>query len=603
MKTRLKAGFFISKNKGKIKMANIEKKFSDIVLWDKNPRPASNENERAELKANLQHNGQIMPLISRKKGNKSEVIAGQNRLICIGELIKEGLWPENRKIILEESDLDDDEALNIATSENINIPMHPMNQYEAFQRLFENGRSIVDISNSYGTTPKIVEQRLSYAKLNEKARELVKTGVRDLHWASAMTMASSDEQNKIIQEIDDDPRTYKNSHEVKARLLDRLVPLTHALFKYNKSDKNLIRKDLFDDEVQKYMDHDDFWPKQNEEILKLIDKRKKEGWKKVSLVNANDFDIYKYNEGVTEKEKAEVIFVKHENGEIVEKSGLSLRFQEKINSIDDEDENAADDIFNSDSDDILTKAREEINNDSDDNHYVESRSTKINIKKEKAAIVQKIMLEDQKLAIATVVAGLIKKDTGAILKGKEYSDIKDIDSKSPSRLKITDRITFASATLINNNIDPTLDSAQLIPLLYKLDMDDLMYLMQVEITRNVSTDLPKINHIYETLLESSNTLVNDHWAINRVFLETLSIKSLKALAEKILPNRLQNKIGKSKLDIIETIAQISDNIQGAGDTLTPEEKDIFCSWSPEDLIGTQIIQHNNDVNDGSEIFE
>ena len=55
-------------------MSTVERKHSELVEWDGNPRPAASYETRTEMRASLAHTGQIMPLIGREKGNKVEIM-------------------------------------------------------------------------------------------------------------------------------------------------------------------------------------------------------------------------------------------------------------------------------------------------------------------------------------------------------------------------------------------------------------------------------------------------------------------------------------------------------------------------------------------------
>lgn len=593
-------------------MKNLEKTFNQLIEWQDNPRPVASKEDRAEMKANLQHNGQITPLITRPSGKKSEVIAGRNRLTSIGELIEEGLWPKDKPIMVSERVMDDAEALNIATSENINIPMHPMHQFEAFNRLIEQGRNIVDIANTYGVSRRIVEQRLSYAKLDERARDIVKSGERDLDWASSMTVASLSEQEAILDEMKADPRRYRNSQEVKSRLMDELVPLSYALFDEEKAEADKIRKDLFDEEDQLYMKQSDFIPLQDKALEELVEERKKEGWSKVSVVSERNFDLYRYNDGITDKEKAEVIFIRYANGEVVERQGMALRFEERINDIDENDEEAAENIFGGDdSEDISydeVSIRADLAEEEEVDTFVESKKTNQLLEKERAAAIQAMLLKDKKLNLATLVAGLIHPTCARVLEGKPYTHLSDLDKESPSRIVIEEKTQNANNLLKEAGIDATLGYSETLDKLYLMEEDELMFILQVEMARKVATELPRIQQMYENTLVTSDTAISEHWKITRTFLETLTSKSIRGLGIKILPPRFNAKLGGSKSDMIETIAQIAEDISQGGSRLTEEEKDVFNSWAPKILGGTNANKIDNSIfaedhDEGAAIFQ
>jgi len=567
-------------------MSTVERKFEDMVEWDGNPRPPASAETRSEMRASLQHTGQIMPLIGREKGNKVEIVAGRNRLRSIGELISENLWPADKPIIVQIREMTDAEALEIATSENINIPMHPMHQFEAFKRMVELGKDPIDIANTYGVSQRIVERRLSFAKLDERARELVKNNERDLEWASAMTLASPSEQNAILEEIDVDPRRFRGANEIRSRMQDDLIPLSYAIFDVSKADDKLVRRDLFDPNDESYMHRKDFLPLQDAALKVAVEEAKNDGWADVVVTTEKEFDIYKYVDNV-EKSKGSVIFVRHSTGEIVIYQGMALRFEEKISSISAEDEDAAASIFGDDNDDADIDIRAMLSDEEDENVYVESSRTVKHLKKEKAAIAQKMILEDPKAAMAVTIAGLIGASTARPLDGKPFEDLADLDKESLARRAIEEKSQLAHDIMRSAKIDPYSEYPELLKGLYSLSEGDLMIIYQVELARRIPTDLPRLDALTDGLLDATKTTISEHWVIDRTFLSTLSVKSLRALAENVLPARLLGKLGKGKGDSVETIAEIALDAHQSGGRLDATERNALKAWAPKELGGDQ----------------
>lgn len=558
------------------------RKYSDLTVWEGNPRPAASASDRAEMKASLAHVGQLMPLITRPTANGAQIIAGQNRFLNIGELIAEGTWPSDKEIIVDERDLDDAAALELATSENISITMHPMHQFEAFSRLIEMGRTIVDIANGYGTTTRIVEQRLSYAKLEPRARELVKSNERDLDWASAMTMASMAEQEQMLDEIESEPRRYRTAHEIRSRLQDELVSLDTAIFDLAGIDDKLVRRDLFDPADQVYMKLSDFLPLQDAALSGKIEARKAEGWKAVEVLTARDFDIYRYNTGVTDMAAAMVVFVRHLNGAIEEHIGLALRHEERVAQISDEDADAAESIFGEESE-AVAKVREEISaEDEQPDSFIEGRKTELNVKAERAALVHKAILEDKRTAMVCTLAGLIGVSAARPLTGSPFKDLGVIDPDAPARIVIEEKSAAISKVYIEHGVNPADTYDELLVALAKLSDDELDLAFRVELARNIPTDLRRIDALYKGI--SSFAGASNDWMLTRAYLETLSSGSLRALVKMLLPARLHSKAGKSRADMIETLVQVAHDARKGGGRLGHDERETFNAFRPEMLV-------------------
>lgn len=592
-------------------MSTTERKFSDLVEWEGNPRPAASFEERSEMRASLAHTGQIMPLIAREAGDKTEVVAGRNRMRSIAELIEDGRWDADKPILVHVREMDDAQALEVATSENINIPMHPMHQYEAFSRMVEMGKDPLEIANTYGVSERVVERRLSFAKLDERARDLVKRNERDLDWASAMTIASPKEQDAIIQEIETDPRRFRSAHEIRSRLQDDLVPMSHAMFDAATVTSDTVRRDLFDENDESYMHRKDFMPLQDKALADAVEKAKADGWSDVQVMTDKEFDIYKYVDGVNDKSKAMVIFVRHSSGEIVTYEGMSLRYEERISTIAKDDEDAAADIFG-DSDSIDDELQAKVLEESDEDRYIEGPKTSRHLDKERAAIIQKMIIDDPKAAMAVTIAGLVGGSAARPLEGKTFGDLTDLDSDSVARRAIEEKARLSYDIMSKAGIDPMSDYPQLLSGLYGLSEGDLMIIYQSELARRVTTDIKRMKDLYETLLDVTDTTVADHWTLDRTFLSTLSVKSIHGLAGDILPPRLTGKLGRSKSDAVETLAEIAQDAREEGGRLATDERRAFTSWAPKGLGGEQYeglasalggdFLADDDDDDGAAIF-
>jgi ParB/RepB/Spo0J family partition protein len=574
-----------------------------LVRWEGNPRPQASETVRSELKASIADKGVIMPLIVREKDGSAgiyEVIGGDTRRDIVSELVAEGLWDATREIPVDiRNDLvgDDVAALDIAVSNNIHVPMHPMDQFYAFNQLVEMGRDIQQVANAYGVSQRVVEQRLSYAKLDERARQLVKNDQRDLDWAAAMTMASDEEQDEMLREIENDARRYQSAHEIRRRLDDDLISTSQALFDVTKVNATLVRKDLFDPSGASYMKKSEFVPLQEEALKELVAQRESEGWKKVSVVSHRDFDRYKYNDGVTVKEMGEVIFVRTQSGAIVEHAGLSLRVEERINNISDEDEDIGSALFGEtavegNEEEIEERkriARAEITKDPT---YLEGRKTKRYIEVSRAVISQAIIMEDPRFAVASTVAGFLMNSAPKLVEGRVFSDLTEMDETNPARVIVERHLDGMRQIMESGNIDLSKPYIEVVMSLLSLDDQQLMTLLKTSLAKRVATDLHRSEMLFEAAMEVSENPLKTYWRPDRAYLETLSKESLDALAKKILPGRLYNKLTGSKSDYIETIAQIVDDAHDDGMRLGEEERNILTSWAPVSLGGVKENENN-----------
>lgn len=570
-------------------------KLSQLSRWEGNPRKP--EPVKPELKANIAAKGILQPLICRPNGkDKYEVIAGGNRLEIIQELVAEGVWPEDREIPISnrtELEGDDSAALDVAISENLRLPMHPMKQFEAFLRLIEGDKNITikTIANTYGVSPRVVEQRLSYAKLEQEARDLVSEDQRDLDWAGAMTLASPEEQKAILTEIEHDPRRYRSAHEVRTRLRDELVPMGYALFDVSKTSAALVRKDLFDENDGSYMKLSDFMPLQDKAVTDRVEALEKDGWSNVSVMSDRDYDPYRYNDGVTDKAIGEAILVRYPSGEVIEHLGVSLRDSERLAQISEEDEEAAEALFGDDAPDIFSNDDDTSTAVTNDNaededagpELVESNKTKKVVASTKAAIAQQAMLENPRLAIVAATTGLIAASGAKIVTGNTSKDLSRLSSDNQARQAIEEKLDVVREIKINAGIDPHSDYADIFAKVNALADSELYLLHAHEIARHVTSEMAQSDNLYTNIVAASERPLSDFWHPDRGYLETLSKDSLLAVAQGLLPTRLQAKLGKNRPDIVESLAQTVESVRNGESRLANDEAEILMTWCPPSL--------------------
>lgn len=575
-------------------------KIADLSNWAGNPRDEVLGPDRADLKASMLDKGQLVPLITRPLGNgKSEVIAGRTRRNILEEMVADGTWPADRDVMVDERDElvgDDAAALDIAISENIHIPMHAMDQFSAFMRLVDMGRKVPEIANAYGVSTRVVEQRLSFAKLNERARKLVKTNERDLDWASAMTLASGDEQIAILEEIESDARRYRNAAEVRMRLDNDLVSTKKALFDVSKVEAKLVRKDLFSNDA--FMHVSDFLPLQEEALKEKVTEAEAEGWSRVSVKTDREFDRFKYHDGVQEPAKGEVVFVRHANGIIEEHRGLKLRSEEIVNTIDADHADAGEALFGDDSADVNDlRADSAETNDKAEDVYAEGKKTKTYLATSRAMIIQAHMMRNPKLSLAVTLAGLLGQTTARPVEGRLMNDSGLLSADNAAKRIVIEQVEQVAETLIAAGIDPTGGYDEMLEGLMGLDEAVLQKILQVEVAKRVRTDLPRIEQMFNVVdklggEDSSQPI----WTADRGFLETLSPASLRILARDILPARLASKLGKSRSDMVESIAQITEDAVINGGRLQNHERDTLLAWRPSMLLT------NAKRGDGADVF-
>src|SRR3546814_19309788 len=81
------------------------------------------------------------------------------------------------------------------------------------------------IAETFGIDKKVVEQRLALGNLVPSARDLVRSGKRQMGWAQAMTVGSPASQERIVAEIDVNSAAHLDGSSVRVELTRGNIPV------------------------------------------------------------------------------------------------------------------------------------------------------------------------------------------------------------------------------------------------------------------------------------------------------------------------------------------------------------------------------------------
>lgn len=208
---------------------------------DDNPRTRIENVE--DLKASIKANGLLQPIVVRgKQPNKHwKVVAGSRRFKACKEL---GLDAIPCIVI----DADDAKAYELATTENIvRENMNAVDEANAVQKLFAQGKSRIEIGAMFGKSARWAEGRRRIAELGGKAMEYLAAGKINLGHAEVLTMCPAEDVEKYLNvAIYRTPEDLKNDIMSAKPLLERAPFDAKKVCKHceNRSD---MQTDLFGD--------------------------------------------------------------------------------------------------------------------------------------------------------------------------------------------------------------------------------------------------------------------------------------------------------------------------------------------------------------------
>lgn len=296
-----------------------------IIAWPFNPRRTRADEAVEQSAASMKALGQLMPIIILP-------VEGQDTFYAIdGETRRQGAnLRVNRdeidadapmKTIVLPADTPHDKLLSIAMAANIvRQQMNPIEEMEAFKALAQAGMKLTQIADAYNYGVQQVKQRISLGDLVEGARDLVRTGVRPLRWAEAMTVGSPAQQDRIVAEIAANPSSYADSASVRAELTRGNIPAANALF-----DQSLLASCLVVDLFTptgggSFSDPEAFWKLQKVEVQKRIDELAKTH-AKVRLFERERFNDAGWSAGGDPAESTAIV-ITYDDGSVVVREGM-----------------------------------------------------------------------------------------------------------------------------------------------------------------------------------------------------------------------------------------------------------------------------------------
>lgn len=241
-----------------------------------------------ELAASIRAHGLLQNLNVTESGRgKYGVVAGARRLRALQQLATAGDIPADYPVPCKLQAAE--RAHDTSLAENtVREPMHPADQFEAFQALADDGRSVFDIATSFGVSELVVRQRLKLAKVAPGLLDAYRAGEMDLEALEAFTL-TNDHGTQL--RVWADAVLYpwqRKAIEIRGKLTgkevnastDRRARLVGIGAYENAGGKT--RTDLFGGDV--YMDNPTLLHELADSILQDAAKRlRNEGWKWVEV--------------------------------------------------------------------------------------------------------------------------------------------------------------------------------------------------------------------------------------------------------------------------------------------------------------------------------
>jgi len=240
-----------------------------------------------ELAASIAAHGLLQNLAVRVADKQRfEVVAGGRRLAALKRLAKEKHLKKDAPIPCNV--LDEEDAEEISLAENVvRLPMHPADQFEAFQRLTEGGKGPEDIAARFGVSVTTVKQRLRLACVSPVLMDAYRAEELDMDQLMAFAVTDDHEAQEACWR--DLPDWNNSPHTIRRMLTDAQIDTSDrrarfvGLESYQEAGGQITR-DLFQPEHEGWLADPALLERLAVQKLEaLADTVRAEGWKWVEI--------------------------------------------------------------------------------------------------------------------------------------------------------------------------------------------------------------------------------------------------------------------------------------------------------------------------------
>jgi ParB family chromosome partitioning protein len=305
---------------------------ADLKVSALNMRQGRKKPDLTDLLPSVRARGVLVPLIVRPNGSATtfEIVGGRRRYFAAKQVAKEAEADEVQTPlpchVLDDGD--DAGAVEASLLENTaRLDPDPMQQFEAFKRLSDEGRSVPDIAERFGVSELVVNRRLALARLIAPIRAENAAGKLDLASAQTLTLATEERQRDWFELYACDERDAPFHRELRAYVLGGgEIETSAALFDLAGYESEVVT-DLFG-EKSVFGSADDFWQAQDAAIDAMVCGYEERGWTKVTVLRDRWFDSWRHDKA--KKADGGGVFVEvRRTGEVVCHEGFVAKKDER----------------------------------------------------------------------------------------------------------------------------------------------------------------------------------------------------------------------------------------------------------------------------------
>jgi ParB family transcriptional regulator, chromosome partitioning protein len=288
---------------------------SKLSISKLNMRHGRKTPDVSDILPSIREKGIRQTLLVRREGDGFGIVAGRRRFFALLEIAKEtGTDPLVPCAVMPEGDAAS--AIEASIIENVaRLPATEMEQYTAFRKLHDEGRSVEDIAGFFGVTELNVRRVLALAALSAPIRKLYADEEIDRETVRALTLSTPAQQADWLKLWNSETERAPMGRACRAWVTGGAAITTDkALFDLAVY-TGAVTADLFG-EAAVFADAAAFWEAQGAVIATRIDGYRQRGWADVILFERGAyFQRWDYVQ-TTKKQGGKVIVEQRHDGTV-----------------------------------------------------------------------------------------------------------------------------------------------------------------------------------------------------------------------------------------------------------------------------------------------
>lgn len=289
---------------------------ANLAVSTANMRGVKKVPDLTNILPSVRARGVLVPLIVRQNGSPEtyEIVAGKRRYHAALVVAEEtGISDPLPCAVMAAGD--DAAALEASLIENIaRADPDEMTRHETFTRLVREGRSVEDISLTFGLTALQVKRTLALGNLLPRIRNLYRAEKIDATTVRHLTLASKARQKEWLVLLDDEDAHAPTGFRLKEWLFGgSSISTSAALFDLAGYAGEII-SDLFGEDSY-FANVDQFWEAQRAAIEAKSESYREEGWSDVvTLEPGEHFHSWEHERAPKKKGGRVYIAIDHRGG-------------------------------------------------------------------------------------------------------------------------------------------------------------------------------------------------------------------------------------------------------------------------------------------------